>query len=183
MKIYTKTGDKGTTGLIGGTRVSKSDVRLEAYGTVDELNSQIGVLVSLGLPIEHVSFLQNMQNLLFTVGSSLATDTSKTDYKTASIMKDEFITAVEKEIDRLDQTLSPLKQFIIPGGSQKSAQCHICRTVARRTERRIIEMNDSYPVDNKVIIYINRLSDYFFTLSRILLKDNNIKEISWKQPE
>lgn len=183
MKLYTKTGDKGTTGLIGGTRVSKSDVRLEAYGTVDELNAQIGVLVSLGLSDEHTAFLQNMQNLLFTVGSNLATDTEKTDYKHASVMRDDYITAVEKEIDRLDEALPMLEQFIIPGGSQKSAQCHVCRTVARRAERRIIEMNSVYPVDNKVVIYINRLSDYFFALSRTLLKDGNIEEVSWKQPE
>lgn len=183
MKLYTKTGDKGTTSLIGGTRVSKSDVRLEAYGTVDELNAQIGVLISLGLPGVHAAFLQNMQNLLFTVGSNLATDTDKTEHKHASVMKEEYIAAVESEIDRLDKTLPPLQQFIIPGGSQKSAQCHVCRTVARRTERRIIEMSKVHPVDNKVIIYVNRLSDYFFILSRILLKDDNIKEISWKQPK
>lgn len=183
MKLYTKTGDKGTTGLIGGTRVSKADARLEAYGTVDELNAQIGVLVSLGLADEHTGFLQNMQNLLFTVGSNLATDTSKTDYRHASVMKDEYITAVEREIDRLDENLAPLEQFIIPGGSLKSAQCHVCRTVSRRAERRIIEMNALYPVDNKVVVYVNRLSDYFFALSRALLKVDNIKEISWKQPE
>ena len=182
MKIYTKTGDGGTTGLIGGTRVNKNDVRLEAYGTVDELNTHIGVLVSLGLKTEHEVFLRNMQNLLFTVGSNLATDTTKTDYKSASVMKENYITAVEKEIDRLDSELAPLTQFTLPGGTQKSAQSHVCRTVARRAERRIIEMNNHYPVDKKVIIYVNRLSDYFFALSRILLKDENVEEIAWKQP-
>lgn len=182
MKLYTKTGDKGTTGLIGGTRVNKNDVRLEAYGTVDELNTHIGVLVSLGLKTEHEVFLRNMQNLLFTVGSNLATDTTKTDYKSASVMKENYITAVEKEIDRLDSELAPLTQFTLPGGTQKSAQSHVCRTVARRAERRIIEMNNHYPVDNKVIIYVNRLSDYFFALSRNLLKDENVEEIAWKQP-
>ncbi len=183
MKLYTKTGDKGSTGLIGGTRVSKSDVRLEAYGTVDELNAQIGVLVALELPEEHVKFLQNMQNLLFTVGSNLATDTSKTDYKVASVMKEEYITAVEKEIDRLDEELEPLTQFILPGGSRRAAQCHVCRTIARRAERRIIEMAQHHPVDNKVVVYVNRLSDYFFAMSRTMLKLDKTKEISWKQPE
>lgn len=183
MNLYTKTGDKGTTGLIGGTRVSKSDVRLEAYGTVDELNAQIGVLISLGLTDEHAAFLQHMQNLLFAVGSNLATDTDKTDYKVASVIKDEYITAVEKEIDRLDESLTPLQQFLIPGGSHKSAQCHVCRTIARRAERKIIAVSESYPVDNNVVVYINRLSDYFFVLSRTLLKDDNIKEIYWKQPK
>ena len=97
-------------------------------------------------------------------------------------MKDNYITAVEKEIDRLASELAPLTQFTLPGGTQKSAQSHVCRTVARRAERRIIEMNNHYPVDNKVIIYVNRLSDYFFTLSRKLLKDENVEEIAWKQP-
>lgn len=183
MKLYTKTGDKGTTGLIGGTRVSKSDVRLEAYGTIDELNAQIGVLVEIGLKPEYVDFLQNMQNLLFTVGSNLATDTSKIDYKTASVMKGEYIESIEREIDRLDAALPPLQNFIIPGGTQKAAQCHVCRTIARRAERRIVEMNDVFPVDNKVVVYVNRLSDYFFILSRILLQEDGAKEISWKQAE
>ncbi|MFV0392249.1 MAG: cob(I)yrinic acid a,c-diamide adenosyltransferase [Paludibacteraceae bacterium] len=182
MKLYTKTGDKGSTGLIGGTRVSKSDLRLEAYGTVDELNANIGLLVSLGVSETNGTFLQNMQNLLFTVGSNLATDTSKTDFRTASVMKDDYITAVEKEIDRLDEGLLPLRNFIIPGGSKPASQCHICRTVARRAERRIIEMNEVYPVDNRVIVYVNRLSDYFFALARTLLKENNKTEISWEQP-
>lgn len=182
MKLYTKTGDKGSTGLIGGTRVSKSDLRLEAYGTVDELNANIGLLVSLGVSETNGTFLQNMQNLLFTVGSNLATDTFKTDFRTASVMKDDYITAVEKEIDRLDEGLLPLRNFIIPGGSKPASQCHICRTVARRAERRIIEMNEVYPVDNRVIVYVNRLSDYFFALARTLLKENNKTEISWEQP-
>lgn len=183
MKLYTKTGDKGNTGLIGGTRVSKSDVRLEAYGTIDELNAQIGLLVETGLKQEYIQFLQNMQNLLFTVGSNLATDTSKIDYKTASVMKEEYVESIEREIDRLDAALPPLEKFIIPGGTQKAAQCHVCRTVARRAERRIVEMNDVFSVDNKVIVYVNRLSDYFFVLSRILLQEDGAKEISWKQPE
>ena len=182
MKLYTKTGDKGTTGLIGGTRVNKNDVRREAYGTVDELNAQVGLLVTLGLKVEHEVFLKNIQNLLFTVGSNLATDTSKTEHKPASLMKEEYITAVEKEIDRLDAQLASLTYFTLPGGTQPAAQSHVCRTVARRAERRIIEMNEIYSVDNKVIIYINRLSDYFFALSRILLKEENVKEIAWKQP-
>lgn len=183
MKLYTKTGDKGTTGLIGGTRVSKSDVRLEAYGTVDELNAQIGVLISLEPKEELKVFLQQIQNILFTVGSNLATDTLKTEYRKASVMRDEFITSIEREIDRLDQDLPLLEQFVLPGGTPKSAQCHVCRTVARRAERRIVEMNETYPVDNKLIIYVNRLSDYFFVLARYLMKNDNMKEISWKKTE
>ncbi len=182
MKIYTKTGDKGTTGLIGGTRVTKSDVRLEAYGTVDELNTQIGLLVAQGMDGEDKSFLQNIQNLLFTVGSNLATDTSKTDYKKASVMSEEYVQAVEQEIDRLNELLPPLTQFTLPGGTVKAAQCHVCRTVARRAERRIVEMGDVFPVDELIVKYVNRLSDYFFILSRKLLMDDKTEEIVWKQP-
>lgn len=180
MKLYTKTGDKGQTGLIGGTRVSKNDIRLEAYGTVDELNSHIGMLASMNLPDENKKFLLEIQNILFAVGSNLATDTSKTEYKSASIIKEEFISKVEREIDKADEKLPPLSHFILPGGSPEAAQCHICRTVARRAERRIIEMNDVYPVDNKLIIYINRLSDYFFALSRLIILIQGEQEIYWK---
>lgn len=179
MKIYTKTGDKGQTGLIGGTRVAKNDVRLEAYGTVDELNSQVGLLAAMDISAENKTFLYQIQNLLFSVGSSLATDTTKTEYKTASVIKEEFITRVEQEIDRMDERLAPLTQFILPGGSTEAAQSHVCRTVARRAERRIIEMSKNFPVDNLLIIYVNRLSDYFFALSRFILLEKDKKEICW----
>ena len=181
-KLYTKTGDKGQTGLIGGTRVSKADIRLEAYGTVDELNAQIGLLVAEDLTPEHTVFLQFIQNLLFTVGSNLATDTTKTDYRVASVMKDDYITAIEQEIDRLDSQLTPLTNFILPGGSRKSALCHVCRTVSRRAERRIIEMSNIYETENKIIVFVNRLSDYFFVLSRYMLMEDQMQEILWKQP-
>lgn len=179
MKIYTKTGDKGQTSLIGGTRVAKNDVRLEAYGTVDELNSNVGLLAAMDISADNKTFLYQIQNLLFSVGSSLATDTTKTEYKAASVIKEEFITRVEKEIDRMDERLQPLSQFILPGGSIEAAQSHVCRTVARRAERRIIEMSENFPVDNLLIIYVNRLSDYFFALSRLLLLEKDKKEICW----
>ena len=182
-KLYTKTGDKGETGLIGGTRVSKTDIRLEAYGTVDELNAQIGLLVAEDVKSEHAGFLQFIQNLLFTVGSNLATDITKTDYRAASVMKDEYITAIEEEIDRIDAMLPPLTNFILPGGSRKSALCHVCRTVSRRAERRIIEMSYKNETENKIIIFVNRLSDYFFVLSRIMLIEEQKQEILWKQPK
>lgn len=181
MKIYTKTGDKGSTGLIGGTRVSKSDVRLEAYGTIDELNSHIGLLAAYCKNEEQKAFLQNIQNLLFTVGSSLATDTTKTDYKAASVMKPEHVETIEQEIDRMNEELAPLRHFIIPGGSLAAGQCHVCRTVARRAERRIVEMEKTYPVEELIIKYVNRLSDYFFVLARKLLMDDKTEEIVWKQ--
>lgn len=182
MKIYTKTGDKGKSGLIGGTRVEKSDMRLEAYGTVDELNTQIGLLISLDVKEEHLCFLQKVQNLLFTVGSNLATDTSKMEYKAASTMREEYVEEIEREIDNLEMNLPPLKHFILPGGSQKAAVSHICRTTARRAERRIVTMSAHFPVDELTLKYINRLSDYFFVLARVLLMDDSKKEIIWEQP-
>jgi len=181
MKLYTKTGDKGQTGLIGGTRVSKSDIRLDAYGSVDELNAFIGLLATQDLKSEHVEFLQKIQNLLFNIGSNLATDISKTELNQVSVMKEEYITAIEQEIDRIDSQLTPLNHFILPGGSSKSALCHVCRTVARRAERRIIEMNDMYNVDNNIIVFVNRLSDYFFALSRLMLIEEQKQEIFWKR--
>jgi cob(I)alamin adenosyltransferase len=181
MKLYTKTGDKGQTGLIGGTRVAKNDVRLDAYGTVDELNSFIGLLTTYAIPEEDIVFLRKVQNLLFSVGSHLATDTSKVAFHSASVLVDDDIESIELEIDRLDASLPPLSAFILPGGSPSGALGHVCRTVARRAERRIFDMNKEYPVDNHILVYINRLSDYFFALSRSLTIFENGKEICWKK--
>ena len=181
MKIYTKTGDEGKTGLIGGTRVTKSDMRIEAYGTIDELNSHIGLLISYPQSKPNIDFLMGIQHLLFAVGSYLATDTSVTEIKDASVIKEPNILSVESEIDRLNQELPELTQFILPGGSAEGAQAHVCRTVARRAERRIIEMNEVYSVDNNIIKYINRLSDYFFVLSKYLTLKKGHKEIFWKK--
>ena len=180
MKLYTKTGDKGQTGLIGGTRVPKNDVRIEAYGTVDELNSFIGMLTTYTIPEADRDFLRLIQHKLFTVGSHLATDTSKVALKPASVMSAEIITQIEQEIDRLDAKLPTLSSFILPGGSKAGALCHVCRTIARRAERRIFDMKEIYTIDNQIIIYINRLSDYFFALSRYLTLENGGKEIYWK---
>lgn len=181
MKIYTKTGDEGKTGLIGGTRVAKSDMRIEAYGTVDELNSHIGLLLSYEHTAENKEFLLQIQHLLFAVGSHLATDTSVTNINAASVISETEIGNVEVQIDNLNQNLPELRQFILPGGSAEGAQAHVCRTVARRAERRIVEMNEFYPIDIKIIKYINRLSDYFFVLSRFLTIHKGHKEIFWKK--
>ncbi|NDP22787.1 MAG: cob(I)yrinic acid a,c-diamide adenosyltransferase [Paludibacter sp.] len=180
MKLYTKTGDKGQTGLIGGTRVSKNDIRIETYGTVDELNSFIGMLTTYTISDEDRSFLRIIQNQLFTIGSYLATDTSKVSLSQASILNDDTIFSLEKEIDRLDEILPPLSSFILPGGSQSGALCHVCRTITRRTERRLFDMNEIYNIDSQVIIYFNRLSDYFFALSRYFTLQNGGEEIYWK---
>ncbi len=181
MKLYTKTGDKGKTGLIGGTRVLKSDVRLEAYGTVDELNSHIGVLMSLGVGSSNVEFLQNIQNVLFSVGAHLATDTNEFDSVVTLELAE--IEKIENEIDKMSSELPPLAHFILPSGSHSASQSHVCRTVARRTERRIVAVSDFYPIDENIIKYINRLSDYFFILSRWLLKQEKKEEICWKKPK
>jgi len=181
MKLYTKTGDKGQTGLIGGTRVAKNDVRLEAYGTVDELNSFIGLLTTYSIPEKEKLFLRLIQNRLFTVGSHLATDTSKIELNQASILSEDDITQIELEIDRIDEFLPALTSFILPGGSQSGALCHVCRTVSRRAERRMFDMNELYAVDSKILIYFNRLSDYFFALSRFLTIENGGEEICWKR--
>ena len=181
MKLYTKTGDKGQTGLIGGTRVPKNDVRIEAYGTVDELNSFIGLLTTYDIAQENINFLRNIQNNLFTIGSYLATDLNKTQPGEDSILKTDSIEQIEKEIDRLDSILPALTSFVLPGGSPSGALCHICRTITRRTERRIFDMNDKYMIDLQILVYFNRLSDYFFALSRQLTINSGFEEIYWKR--
>lgn len=180
MKLYTKTGDKGQTGLIGGTRVPKNDIRLEAYGTVDELNSYIGLLTTYQIPESELQFLRFIQNKLFTIGSHLATDKTKVALHKASVLDDESILRIEKEIDRLDESLPALNSFILPGGSQSGALCHICRTVARRAERRLFDLNEIHNVDSQILIFVNRLSDYFFILARFLTLGSDCEEIYWK---
>ncbi|MDO9152116.1 MAG: cob(I)yrinic acid a,c-diamide adenosyltransferase [Paludibacter sp.] len=181
MKIYTKTGDKGTTGLIGGTRIPKNDIRLEAYGTVDELNSFIGLLKTFSLQNAEENFLFEIQNKLFSIGSYLATDTSKTSLDSSLFLTEQDVISIENEIDRLNEKLPPLSNFILPGGTQSAAVCHICRTVSRRAERRIFDVSNLYSVDNHIYMYVNRLSDYFFVLSRYINITNETKEIYWKK--
>ncbi len=181
MKIYTKNGDKGQTRLIGGTNVPKNDARIEAYGTVDELNSFIGLLASHSLKKETAAFLEKIQHNLFVIGSYLATDTKKTTHSGDSILLPEVISEMEMEIDRIQSCLPELRSFVLPGGSPEASVCHVCRTVCRRAERRIVEISEQYSVDYLVIIYVNRLSDYFFVLSRELNIGGNVKEILWKK--
>ena len=181
MKLYTKTGDAGQTGLIGGTRVAKNDPRLEAYGTVDELNSFIGLLTTNSLDDKIRSFLQDIQNHLFTIGSHLATDLTKVILQPSAILSENAILTIEQEIDRLDAALPPLTNFILPGGSTVGAQCHICRTITRRVERRLFDLNTIQTTDKQILVYINRLSDYFFVLSRYLTMQAGGKEIYWKK--
>lgn len=178
--IYTRTGDKGTTCLIGGTRVKKEDLRLEAYGTVDELNAFIGMLRSYIDNQHDQDFLLAVQNKLFTIGSMLATDTSRMDVNTIGKITDENVKNIEEEIDAINEKLIPQKSFIIPGGYQGAAMAHICRTVCRRAERAIYRFCDEqHPVSEKLLSYINRLSDYFFLLSRKVNNDHNFVENLW----
>jgi len=169
MKLYTKTGDKGLTGLIGGTRVPKNDIRIEAYGTIDELNSFIGLLASSQIDAHELDFLQKIQHKLFSIGSYLATDTSKVELQNPIVIDNDEILLIEYEIDRLDNILPQLNSFILPG------------TITRRAERRLFDMNELYSIDNQVIVFVNRLSDYFFALSRYLTIQSGGEEIYWKR--
>ena len=175
MKIYTKTGDKGTTSLVGGTRVPKTHIRLEAYGTVDELNSNLGLLITYLLDGKDKDFLQQVQDRLFAVGSHLATDREKMELKEASIISSEQVEMVEREIDRLDTLLPPLSAFILPGGSRGAAVCHVCR----RAERRILALAEQVEIASELLAYVNRLSDYLFVLSRKMNQDDKKGEIFW----
>ena len=179
MKIYTKTGDKGTTSLVGGTRVPKTHIRLEAYGTVDELNSNLGLLITYLLDGKDKDFLQQVQDRLFAGGSPLATDREKMELKEASIISAEQVEMGEREIDRLDTLLPPLSAFILPGGSRGAAVCHVCRTVCRRAERRILALAEQVEIASELLAYVNRLSDYLFVLSRKMNQDDKKGEIFW----
>lgn len=179
MKVYTKTGDKGTTSLVGGTRVPKTHIRLEAYGTVDELNSNLGLLITYLTDERDKNFLQQVQDKLFAVGSHLATDQEKTKLNEVSVITPTLIEAIEREIDHLDSKLAPLSAFVLPGGSRGASVCHICRTVCRRAERRILALAEQVEVSSELMIYVNRLSDYLFVLSRKINLDEKKNEIFW----
>ena len=178
MKIYTKTGDAGDTGLLGGNRVSKAHVRIEAYGTLDELNAWIGHLADDN-PISHVqTFLHQVQNDLFLMGSHLAAENEKGKSYLNPIRED-LLNELEVEIDRMTADLTPLKNFIIPGGHPIVSRIHIARTVCRRAERLAVHLNTVSPIDIRIIKVLNRLSDYLFTLSRSTCKVLNIEEKLW----
>lgn len=177
--VYTKTGDKGTTALVGGTRVAKTHVRLEAYGTVDELNAQLGLLVTYLTDEKDRLVVLEIQNKLFAIGSHLATDQDKMELRAASVITAEHITALEREIDVADEALPPLRAFVIPGGSRGAAICHVCRTVCRRAERRILALAEEYKISPEVLSYMNRLSDYLFVLSRRINIVDKRDEIFW----
>jgi len=179
MKIYTRTGDDGTTGLIGGSRVKKHNIRLESYGTIDELNSYIGVIRSIQTDMYTDRVLETIQNKLFVIGANLATDESIDLIKKQLPCKKTDIELLEKEMDDMNNRLPELRNFILPGGSQASSFCHVARTVCRRAERRIVELSENHEVDPILIKFINRLSDYLFVLSRYLNIAQKSPEILW----
>lgn len=178
MKIYTKTGDKGFTSLIGGTRVPKHHLRIESYGTVDELNSYIGLIRDQAIADEDKQTLKEIQDRLFTVGSTLASDPEKSKMKIPDLHEEDIV-LLENEIDRMNVVLPELKHFILPGGNPIASYCHIARCVCRRAERIAVNLSEEEWVDDKVVIYLNRLSDYLFTLSRKVIFDNRNEENIW----
>jgi cob(I)alamin adenosyltransferase len=186
MRIYTKTGDKGSTSLIGGTKVPKSHLRIESYGTVDELNSFIGLLndqLALSSPLftEIHPFLHEIQDRLFTIGSSLACDPEKEPKLKIPDLKEEDLTALEKAIDKMGATLPPMKSFLLPGGHIAVSTAHVARCVCRRAERSCVRLQEeALYVEPIVIRYLNRLSDYLFMLSRYTGHLLNAPEIPWK---
>lgn len=190
MKIYTKKGDKGETSLIGGTRVSKSHIRIETYGTVDELNSYIGLLSVQPVNESRKNILTDIQHKLFTIGTSLASDPQKSKTRIPDLT-DQDVENLEKEIDKMDEKLPELKSFILPGGNQQVAFCHISRCVCRRAERLVTALlisnrdgssssSEHEFVADHVIKYLNRLSDYLFVLARKMGQELNAEEIYWK---
>lgn len=179
MKIYTKTGDSGTTSLLGGTRVSKAHLRIDAYGTVDELNAYMGLLKDQETNNKRASFLKEIQEILFTLGASLATSPGKEKVKKPVIFSGD-ITALEREIDMMEGNLEPLTKFILPGGHQVVSFCHLARTVCRRAERCVITLHEQEQVEEMIIKYLNRLSDYLFVLGRLIAKELDVEEVTWE---
>lgn len=181
LKIYTKTGDLGTTSLIGGTKVPKSHLRIETYGTIDELNSYIGLVSDLIMDESSRQTLKEIQDRLFTIGSSLACDPDKEPLMKIPDLKETDIEMLEKEMDRMNEVLPPMKFFVLPGGHPAVSTTHIARCVCRRAERLCVNMQEhELFVEPLVIKYINRLSDYLFVLSRYIGQLLNVNEIPWK---
>ena len=178
MKIYTKTGDKGTTGLLGGARVSKADLRIDTYGTVDELNSYIGLLRDQKTNEPRLKELINIQNVLFIIGSYLASDPEKSKVNLPSLDVEEIV-ILEHAIDKMNEELPEMRNFVLPGGHESVSYCHIARCVCRRAERLTTGLSEISQLHELVLIYLNRLSDYLFVLSRMMTQELKAKEIPW----
>ena len=180
-KVYTKTGDKGETSIIGGIRVKKSCERLEAYGTVDELSSHLGLLASMLPDGEDKDLIIRIQNNLFSVCSNLATDQSQTPLYDSAKLPDGEIEVLEQEVDKIMNLLPERQGFILPGGTQPAAQAHVCRTVCRRAERRIVALSEVAQISPETQQYINRLSDYLFVLAKKINFNAGMSEIIWQK--
>jgi len=185
MKIYTKTGDKGTTALFGGTRVPKHHIRIDSYGTVDELNSYLGLIRDQNIHQNYKDIIINIQDKLFTVSAILATDPEKIVLKNGKERLDipkvssQDIELLEHEMDTMNDVLPPITHFVLPGGHQTVSFCHIARCVCRRAERLATALNDIEAIDPNALMYLNRLSDYLFVLARKLTYDLQANEIKW----
>lgn len=179
MKIYTKKGDKGSTSLIGGKRVPKNDIQIEAYGTVDELNSWIGLIRDQSIPDIQINELLEIQDRLFTIGSLLAESKEGSKMKLPQLLPSD-ITALEEQIDTMNETLPPMTSFVLPGGHSVVSYTHIARCVCRRAERLVVALNEINGGYEDIMQYLNRLSDYIFVLSRYLTKHFNSTETPWK---
>lgn len=179
--VYTRTGDKGLTGLVGGERIKKSDPRIHLYGEVDELNSYIGLAISLLNPSFDRSTLQQIQSILFDLGSNLACEEDKRAQFKLPQIQESAIEKLESDIDQMDSQLLPLKHFILPGGDPAAAAFHVCRTVCRRIERLMVDFEDLRPgfIPTNALRFVNRLSDYFFIISRYINADKKIEETLW----
>lgn len=177
-KIYTKTGDTGLTGLLGGKRVLKSDLRINCFGTVDELNSWIGLLSDYTINAPHLMVLKEIQDRLFTIGANLATETESNNSK-IPILLEQDITLLENEMDKMNELLEPMKAFILPGGHKEVSSAHIARTVCRRAERISVQLHETEGCNILIIKYLNRLSDYLFILCRDMSRALKVAEILW----
>ena len=179
FKIYTKTGDKGETSLIGGVRVPKHHLRIESYGTIDELNSYIGLIIDSMQNKVDSKILYEIQDRLFTVGSVLASDPEKSKMKIPDLHETD-VELLESEMDKMDLVLPELKNFILPGGTIAASQCHVARCVCRRAERLVVHLSTESEVPEIIVRYLNRLSDFLFMFSRKLVHDTGVKEIAWR---
>ncbi len=179
MKIYTKKGDEGKTSLIGGTRVSKSHLRIESYGTIDELNSYIGWVRDLTDKIIEQDLLVDIQDRLFTIGSHLASDPETSKMKLPEL-REENVLVLENAMDLMEEVLPEMKSFVLPGGHPAVSCTHVARCVCRRAERLIVALNEEHAIDPLILKYLNRLSDYLFVLSRFITLQTGAKEIPWK---
>jgi cob(I)alamin adenosyltransferase len=171
-KIYTRTGDKGTTGLGDGSRVEKDNLRVEAFGTVDELNSTVGLVLAAKLPINIQSILNRVQHELFDLGGELCMPGT-------TLIPGSYIDGLEADLDRLNENLPPLKDFILPGGSETAARCHLARTICRRAERKVVALARDEDVNEATIRYLNRLSDFLFVAARVIVREDGGSEVLW----